>query len=208
MPYHSKMARSTSIHTETQWHDDVLKWKQFSVTGPLWKESTGGFSSQSVTKAWICKPKQTVDQTTKLPVDWDTIILVWFGFIWSYLQGFITGTRDNLLYNQWSHTGEYLLTHWGRVTHICVSDLTIISSYNGLSPGRRQAIICTNAGILLIGPSGTNFNGILFEIIKFSDKKMNLKMSSAKWGSFCPGSNLLCGLYYSDRNMITKKRSE
>ena len=42
------------------------------------------------------------------------------------------------------------LTHWGRVTHICIDKLTIISSDNGLSPGRRQAIIWTNAGILLI----------------------------------------------------------
>ena len=33
------------------------------------------------------------------------------------------------------------ITHWGRVTHICVSNLTIIGSDNGLSPGRRQAII-------------------------------------------------------------------
>ena len=40
------------------------------------------------------------------------------------------------------------LTQWGRVTHICVSDLTIIGSDNGFSPGRRQAIIWTNAGIL------------------------------------------------------------
>ena len=38
------------------------------------------------------------------------------------------------------------------MTHICLSKLTIISSYNGLSPGRRQAIIWTNDGILLIGP--------------------------------------------------------
>ena len=44
------------------------------------------------------------------------------------------------------------LTHWGRVTHICVFNLTTINSDNGLSPGRRQAIIWTNAGILLIGP--------------------------------------------------------
>ena len=44
------------------------------------------------------------------------------------------------------------LTHWGRVTHICVSKLTIIGSDNGLSPDRRQAIIWTNAGLLLIGP--------------------------------------------------------
>ena len=29
-----------------------------------------------------------------------------------------------------------VLTHWGRVTHICVSKLTIIGSDNGLSPGR------------------------------------------------------------------------
>ena len=45
------------------------------------------------------------------------------------------------------------LTHWGRVTHICVSKLTIIVSDNGLSPGRHQA--WTKAGILLIGPLGT-----------------------------------------------------
>ena len=50
------------------------------------------------------------------------------------------------------------LTHWGRVTHICVGNLTIIGPDNGLSPGRRQAIIWTNAGILLIGPWGTNFS--------------------------------------------------
>ena len=31
-----------------------------------------------------------------------------------------------------------LLTHWGRVTHICVSKLTIIGSDNGLSPSHYQ----------------------------------------------------------------------
>ena len=36
------------------------------------------------------------------------------------------------------------------VTHICVGNLTIIGSDNGLSPDRRQAIIWINAGILLI----------------------------------------------------------
>ena len=38
------------------------------------------------------------------------------------------------------------------MTHICVINLTIIGSDNGLSPGRRQAIIWTNAGILFIDP--------------------------------------------------------
>ena len=60
-----------------------------------------------------------------------------------------------------------VLTHWGRATHICVGKLTIIGSDNGLSPGRRQAIIWTNAGILLIGPLGTNFIEILSEIHTF-----------------------------------------
>ena len=47
------------------------------------------------------------------------------------------------------------LTHWG---------LAITGSDNGLLPGWHQAIIWTNAGILLIGPLGTNFSEILIEI--------------------------------------------
>ena len=59
--------------------------------------------------------------------------------------------------------------------------ITSIGSENGLSPGRRQAIIWTNAGILLIGPLETNFSEILVEIQKFSLKKIRLKMLSAKF---------------------------
>ena len=83
------------------------------------------------------------------------------------------------------------LTHLGRVTYIYVSNLTIIDPYNGLSPGRRQAIIWTNAGILLIGHWGTNFSEILISIQTFSFKKMHLKMSSSKWRPFCLGLNEL-----------------
>ena len=83
------------------------------------------------------------------------------------------------------------LTHWGRVTHICVSKLTTFGSDSGLSPGRRQAIIWTNGGILLIGPLGTNFSEILIEIQTFSLKKIRLKMSSAKYCSFRLGLNVL-----------------
>ena len=76
---------------------------------------------------------------------------------------------------------------------ICVSKLTIIGSNNGLSPGRRQAIIWTNAGILLIGPSGTNFSEILIETDTFSFKKMHLKMLSVKYKPFCLSLNVLTG---------------
>ena len=84
-----------------------------------------------------------------------------------------------------------LLTHWGRVMHICVGNLTIIGSDNGLSPERRQTIIWTSAGILLIGPLGTNFSEILIGVQTFSFKKMHLKMASAKWRPFCLGLNVL-----------------
>ena len=50
------------------------------------------------------------------------------------------------------------------MTHICVSKLNIIGSDNGLAPARRQAIIWTNTGILLIGPLGTQPSEILMEI--------------------------------------------
>ena len=87
-----------------------------------------------------------------------------------------------------------MLTHWGRVTHICVGKLTIIGSDNGLSPGRRLAIIWNNAGILSIGPLGKNFNDILIRIQIFSFKKLRFKLSSAKWRQFCPGLNVLISL--------------
>ena len=73
------------------------------------------------------------------------------------------------------------LTHWGRVTHICVSRLTITGSDNGLSPGWRQAIIRTKSGI----------SENLIEIITFSFTKMQLKVSSAKWWPFCLSLNVL-----------------
>ena len=84
-----------------------------------------------------------------------------------------------------------VLTPWGRVTHIRVSKLSIIGSDNGLSPGRRQAIICTNAGIFLIRTLGTNFSEILGEIHSLSFSKMHLKVSSAKWRLFGLGLNEL-----------------
>ena len=85
-----------------------------------------------------------------------------------------------------AHPSFIVLTLWSQVTHTFVSNVTIIDSDNGLSPGRRQAIIWTNAGILLIGPLGTHFNEILIEIHTFLLKKMHLKMS-AKWQPCCLG---------------------
>ena len=91
--------------------------------------------------------------------------------------------------------GRYLLlvplTHWDRVTYICVSNLTIIGSDNGLSSGRRQDIIWTNARILLTGPLGTNFSEVLVEIGSFSFKEMHFKNVVRKLAAICRGLNEL-----------------
>ena len=89
------------------------------------------------------------------------------------------------------------------MTQICVSKLTIIGPDNGLPPGRRQAIICTNVGILLTGTLKTKFNEIFIKIHIFSFKKIHSKFrlengshfvsasmcslveAEAKWTSFC-----------------------
>ena len=67
---------------------------------------------------------------------------------------------------------------------ICFSKLTIIGSDNGLSPGRHQAIIWTNAEILLTGSLEINFSEILITIHIFSFTKMPFKMSSGNWRPF------------------------
>ena len=85
----------------------------------------------------------------------------------------------NLLLLGWNKTlFSPNLTHYGRVTHICVCKLTIIWS---------------NAGILLIGSLGTNFSETSIAVQTFSFKKMHLKMSSAKWRPLCLGLNVAIG---------------
>ena len=60
-----------------------------------------------------------------------------------------------------------------------------------MSPILHQAIICTNAGILSIGPLRIKFCETLIKIQNFSFTKMHLKISSAKWRPFCPGGDEL-----------------
>ena len=76
------------------------------------------------------------------------------------------------------------LTRWGRMTHICVSELTIIGSNNGLAPGRREVIFWTNAGIFLNEPLGTNFSENFIQIQIFSVKKMHSNMSQPQCVNF------------------------
>ena len=83
-------------------------------------------------------------------------------FVWNF-RGVLWNSTQNIFPFHWEMCILLIITHithWGRVAHMCVVNLTIIGSDNGLSPGRRQAIIRTNVVILLIGVIGTNFSEI------------------------------------------------
>ena len=79
--------------------------------------------------------------------------------------------------------------------YICVSKLNSIGSDNGLSPGRRQAIIWTNPAILLIWPLGTKFREMLIAIHTFSSKKIYLKMLSGKMAAILSRPQCVNPLY-------------
>ena len=96
------------------------------------------------------------------------------------------------------------LTHLGQRTHICLRKLTIIDSDNGLPPGRRQAIIWANAGILLIGPLGTNICDILTKSRIFSFMKLYLKMYLENDSAVCP--SLLHGSEITERETIRENK--
>ena len=76
----------------------------------------------------------------------------------------------------------------------------IIASDNGLSPGRRQVIIWTIAGILLNRPSRVNFNEILVEIHIFSFKEIHLKCRLQNDSHFVSAS--MCWYYNKHRGFI------
>ena len=152
-----------------------------------------------------CISWNTQQITNREHNSFDVFYIHTFHYItWLMLLFIDSGSKAKVQY-----AGNTSLTHWGRMTHICVGKLTIIGSDNSLSPGRRQAIIWTSAGILLIGPLGTNFSEILIEINTFSFKKMQLKMSFGKWRPFCLGLNVLTrGTYvYTSTLPLTKDDS-
>ena len=74
----------------------------------------------------------------------------------------------------WGHTHTHPMasTNLHLLLHISLSQQGQHGSGNGLSPVRRQAITWTNADLLSIGPSGTNFSEIWIKTQNFSFMKM------------------------------------
>ena len=89
---------------------------------------------------------------------------------------------------------QYDLTHWGRVTHICVSKLTIMGSDSSLSPGLPAPSHYLNQWWNIVNWTlikSTNFSEILIVIYTSTFKKLQFTMSSGKWRPFCLVLNVL-----------------
>ena len=137
----------------------------------------------------------------------DSTLVASYGIIFIYLQiqsNFVDSTlvaSYGIIFIYLINNGIYpllepVLTHWGRVIHVCVSKSTIIGSDKGLSPGWWQAIIWTNIWILSIPTLETNSSETLGKSRTFSFRKMHLQMSSVKWQPFCLGLNVLIYHYW------------
>ena len=168
------------------WFGVVLIWCSYDLV-QLWFGTVMVWCSFNLVQLWLGTTQATSHYLNQLWLDHRRI---YTSLGLSELKGEYSAWSESR-FTCYSHC--YVtwcpLSHWGWV-HICVGNLTIIGSDNGLSPGQRQAIIWINAGILLFGLLGTNFSEILIVIHKFSLTKMHLKMS-VKWLPFCLGLDVL-----------------
>ena len=114
--------------------------------------------------------------------------------------------------------GSQLLINVSKFFHDCMrcinSSVIDIGSGNGLSPVRRQAITWTNAALLSIRPSGTNFSEKFeskyktwIKIQNFSFAKLHLKCRLRIGDHFVRGGNelhplLLLRTEYSGRTTV------
>ena len=168
---HESVSPSASPHRSILSSVYVILQGSFHNTGPLqWEfRDHRWIPWQRPCNTELCCvvchwPEQAVEQTVESPDIWDTMTLVWRHCNGINADSKRLGSIFQRGIQAYTTIGSPSLTHWGRVTHICVGKLTITASDNGLSPGRRQAIIWTNAGILLIGPLGSNFSEIVIAI--------------------------------------------
>ena len=79
---HTKQYAITILQLAFLWHDDVMKWQIFRVTGSMWGESTGHrwfpLTKPSDAERWRflwSAPEQT-EKTIETPVIWDPIALI------------------------------------------------------------------------------------------------------------------------------------
>ena len=152
MLYTSQLSYGTPMHYGIRdWTNRVIAWLFYLIFVWLYV-SLCHYTDRFIKNILLHNLRHAVCDTSILLAD-ISLLLITLGSDWN--QGI--GWEHSLMVRK-------LLIHRGRAAHICVGKLTTIGSDNGLSPGRRNAIIWTIAEILLIGPLGTNFSEILIRI--------------------------------------------
>ena len=123
---------SVSVSRDTIWpycHGQCrYKWHKHVECGFDWRHYQG----------WLIKSKANVDwkyenETMFIQNGWSVLSLYLLFVAW-------TNTGLSSICPWWCHVAPYPLTHWSRMTQICVHNLTIIGSDNGLAPSLPQAL--------------------------------------------------------------------
>ena len=95
--------------------------------------------------------------------------------------------KESWLREKWINHSHNHLTHWGRVTHICVGNQTIIGSDNGMSPFRRHSLSEPMLGYFMCS-LGTNISEILSGINTFDSTKCIWNCCLRDGGRFVPAA--------------------
>ena len=115
---------------------------------------------------------------------WNSCISEWEGWLTLHKGGGSRSFMTMIMTIWWPRSGVWIYQVVTGVTSVVgVPSTHLVGSDNGLSPGRRQAIIWTNVGILSIEYLGTNISEILIKIRSFSLKEKAFENVVRKMGA-------------------------
>ena len=158
---------------------------------------------------WDSKSSVWHGNSVFMPYGWDTNPAEWYHFnIISYGQVTNSSVCDSIRLKTISsgHSTPHWQHIWRSGSQIICSSLTLIIRYQDLNFWRQTSwsTLFQVMAYRLLGANplhddmlincqsqGTYFNEILFEIQKFSFKKMHLKLSSVKLWPFCLSLNIV-----------------
>ena len=175
-----------------EWRKSVHYWWSYILFAPECKELTCMLDPLllQVGCPTCCYQVCALDHEREVQQTWITIqspvvvmnfleykIIYYHYYVWIVLTSkYLTHWGQDKMAAILQATFSKTLTHWSQVTRLCVSNLTIIGSDNGLLPNPHQANIWTYDGILLIGPTG-----ITWSSMKFLSKFMHFHSRNSSW---------------------------
>ena len=109
---------------------------------------------------------------------------MWLGNYPYLIRSYCCCRLMNRIAHPWDAWMQYhadALTHWGQVTHICVSEPGHYCFVKWFEPVRRRAITRKNDNLFSVGPLETRFCEIIIKIQKPLSKKAHSKTRKRNW---------------------------